>query len=102
MISNLAMWATTAAVGDYAAHYTQMTCEETAPGHWVVTQDANGSVVWEGEAISSEAAYRHAEQADTGSRCGWGDSELDEAKRILARGNLTLIADDMGLVVAAK
>ena len=101
-IENLTHWATTAVAGDYAARYEQMSCEETAAGYWVVTQDANGSVIWEGEATDGQAAYDHAERANTGSRCGWGDSEIDAAQRILARSDLTLVADDRGLVVAVS
>ena len=101
-IENLSHWATTAVAGGYAARYDQMSCEETATGYWAVTQDANGSVIWEGEATDGQAAYDHAERADTGSRCGWGDSEIDAAQRILARSDLTLVADDRGLVVAVS
>ena len=36
--------------------------------------------------------------SDPGSRCGYDDQQLDEANRILAERNLTMQADDTGLV----
>jgi acyl-CoA reductase-like NAD-dependent aldehyde dehydrogenase len=100
MTTNLMAWTETASVGDRLAHWASMTVEETAPGRYTVTHDDSGAVMWEGEAASTDAAYAAAERADEGSRCGWSDSELGAAKRILRRGGLTLATDDLGLYAA--
>lgn len=94
-----AYWAETASKGDRLAYWASMTVEETASGY-TVTHDDSGRVVWSGKAASNEDAYARAERADHGSRCGWDDAELDDAKRILRRGGLTLATDDLGLYAA--
>jgi acyl-CoA reductase-like NAD-dependent aldehyde dehydrogenase len=102
-VENVAQWATTASAGDYLAYYSQMTTEETRPGYWTVTGDASGEVIWEGEAASSDEAYEAAERAnERQSLCGFSEMVLDEAKRVLRRGDLTIAADDMGLRVVAR
>jgi len=45
------------------------------------------------------ATYWEGER-DTGSRCGWPDSAITDIRCRLARRNLTLFADDRGLVIA--
>jgi hypothetical protein len=115
MSIDLKTWAETASEGDYLAYYYVMTVEETEPGHYRVTHDDSDGVIWEGdveEPANDEQrtggrhgayarAYARAELAAIGSRCGWDDAELAEVRRILARGGLTLRADDRGLVAAA-
>jgi hypothetical protein len=83
------------------ARYDSMTVDETQPGHYVVTHDDSGEVIWEGAAYSNVDAYGSAERADHGSRCGWDDRALDEVRRILRRGGLTLGTDDVGLLAVA-
>lgn len=109
---DLSVWAETAQEGDYAAWHERMSVEQTEPGYFVVTHDTSGGVVWEGNCKMPADdenreggkwdAYDLACQPDSGSRCGWSDSELDAANKILARGDLRLVADDFGLVVAKR
>lgn len=55
---------------------------------------------WAREAVDSEYLIEYADAprgADPGSRCGLADDELDEIRRILAKRDLRLMADDLGL-----
>lgn len=103
MIENLTHWAETASKGDYLAYYHSMTVESVGPQEYRVTHDDSGECIWSGTAASSQEAYDRAHDAITadGSRCGWGDAELAAANRILARGDLRIEADDMGLRVVS-
>jgi hypothetical protein len=98
-VENVAQWATTASAGDCLGYYSQMTTEETRPDYWTVTGDASGEVIWEGEASSSDDAYEAATRADSRSHCGFAESAIADAGRVLARGGLRIEADDMGLRV---
>lgn len=102
MVENIRSWAETASEGDYLAHYDSMTVEQVSPGKYAVTHDDSGRTIWVGMAASTQAAYDAAQEADTGSRCGWDDAELADVERILRRGNLTLKTDDRGLVASAQ
>lgn len=42
------------------------------------------------------------EMSDPGSRCGYGDDELDDLERLLNARGLTLTTDDIGLVVRER
>lgn len=70
-------------------------------GNWVVTQDDSDAIMWEGEAPSEAAALQRASEADSGSRCGWDDSQLHAINTELGKRSLRLVADDRGLVVQA-
>ena len=61
-------------------------------------------MTWARTANAGEYLARYADDglddvSDSGSRCGYGDDQLDAAKRILRSRDLTLTADDRGLVV---
>ncbi len=45
------------------------------------------------------ATYEAGDDGLDGSRCGYSDVHLDETKRVLRARDLTLVADDRGLVV---
>jgi hypothetical protein len=53
---------------------------------------------WAKQAEAGEYLAEYEDVSDSGSRCGFGDDELDEIARILRRRDLRLVADDRGLV----
>jgi hypothetical protein len=61
---------------------------------WAVTADAGDYLV-----TYDDTGMTNAE--DPGSRCGYGDDELDAIRHELGKHNLTLTADDRGLVAQA-
>lgn len=62
---------------------------------WARTADAGDYLIhYEDTGLSAEE--------DPGSRCGFGDDELDAIRASLRGRGLTLEADDRGLVAATK
>jgi hypothetical protein len=70
--------------------YERMTMAEV--GEWVRDVEAGEYLVeYEDTGLTAEQ--------DPGSRCGFGDDELDQISRWLGERGLKLEADDVGLVV---
>ena len=61
---------------------------------WAHTADA-------GDYLITYAASGMTHEQDPGSRCGLGDDALDAIEAILRARDLTLTADDRGLVAEA-
>jgi len=100
------------------AHYDveQITAADIVgdPAIRVVSPDADGYEAdmpaareWAASASAGDYLVEYEDtgmtaEQDPGSRCGYDDQQLDEIRRILAGRDLTLEADDRGLVAAAK
>ena len=67
---------------------------------------ANGAIdvaSWAATAERGDYLSRYWDgEDDSCSRCGWSDSALGDIRRRLAARDLTLRADDCGLVVEAR
>ena len=68
--------------------------------------DMTTARTWARTAVAGEYLARYldtamGDDADPGSRCGYGDDELAELGRILAKRDLRLVADDRGLIAMA-
>ena len=64
------------------------------------------ALAWASTAVDGEYLVHYEDTGmtdaeDPGSRCGYGDDELDTIRRALAKRDLTLTADDRGLVAKA-
>lgn len=76
---------------------------ETAPAYEASLTDA---LDWALDCDAGDYLVEYSETGltdteDPGSRCGYGDDELDAIRRVLAERDLTLVADDRGLVAQA-
>jgi hypothetical protein len=94
---------TCAECGETCSTHDVICADDRCPIHgtistYLVTFDASGGRAWEGSAQSCDEALSQVK--DSGSRCGWSDSELDGATRVLRRRGLTLDTDDRGILVA--
>lgn len=67
----------------------------------------NEAVIWARTAEAGEYLARYEDDdlddvSDSGSRCGFGDDTLSEIDSVLPRRELTLTANDVGLIVESR
>jgi len=97
-------WARTADAGDYLVTYTDADIEQLgveAGEHGDLAQVALCEAALAGDSSARAKCERVLSDADaqrdSGSRCGFGDDELDAIRRVLGKRDLLLRTDDKGL-----
>jgi hypothetical protein len=91
--------------GGYNKSMTTNTNTETADAE-PYEASISDALTWAASAEDGEYLVEYEDtgmtaEQDPGSRCGYDDAELDQIRRALADRDLTLIADDRGLMALA-